>query len=264
MDSATTAPKPEERTPDEIPPAALLQLPSDWFNFLQEPTDDEASRRHFATFIERLFPEMEPKARGEAIEGLMAWRDQLWASGLLAHGMVVAPPSDEGGAVFWQIMVTLVKVPELSEDIDPGALLSRFFEQGIEGDAFVEQFETALGLGAGYVAQTPVPAEHRAPGSPMTHGGTAAAISCPRGGGWSILVMGASQDPTQCAQLGWLVGQIAGHSTLQEVGENAEGQVPAPQSAATAPPAAATATVASPTVFPPGAPPAAPPAAPWQ
>jgi hypothetical protein len=221
MDSAAAA-QPADGAPEEIPPAALLQLPADWFNILEDQDDAVAARRRYESVLERYFPQMEPRARQEGVEALLAWRETIWNAGLLTHGIIAVPAGDDGGPVLWQILITLVKVPPLSADLNPGALLARFLNEGVKDALHVEHFETALGFGAGFVAQTPVPPHLKPPQSPYDKGGTTAAISCPQGGGWSILVMGISYDPDQAAQLGWLVGQIAGHSTIEPQEANAE------------------------------------------
>jgi hypothetical protein len=208
-----------QRAPEEIPPAALLQLPSDWFNFLEDGDDVVAARRRYESLLDRIFPQLEPHAREQGIETMLGWRETIWNAGLLTHGILTAPPVDGSGPVLWQIVITLVKVPAIRVDVDAGALLSQFWDRGIENSAHIEKFETRLGFGAGFVAQTPVPAEVKPQRSPYAMGGTAGALSSPHEGGWSILVMGMSFDADQAAQLGWLVGQIAGHSTLEAQGE---------------------------------------------
>jgi hypothetical protein len=237
MDSAdSAAAESADRAPEEIPPAALLQLPSDWFNILEDQDDVAAARRRYEDVLARHLPQMDPRAREQGVEVLLAWRETIWNAGMLTHGIIAAPPSDDSGPVLWQVFVTLVKVPALSADVDPGALLARFLSDGFKNALHVENFETALGLGAGFVAQTPVPPDLKPPQSPYAMSGSAAAISCPQGGGWSILVIGVSFDPDHAAQIGWLVGQIAGHSTLvpPRTGADAANAVPSQTTKTTA------------------------------
>jgi hypothetical protein len=220
MDSATA--QPEGPAPGETPPAALLELPADWFNILEDQDDIVAARRRYESVLQRIFPTMEPQAREQGVEALLAWRETIWNAGFLTHGIMTAPPTDDSGPLLWQILITLVKLPDLHQEINPGAMLARLMNQKAEDALHVEHFETRLGFGAGLVSLTPLAPRLRQPQNPYTMSGSAAAISCPRGGGWSILVMGISYDPDQAAQLGWLVGQIAGHSTLEEQEEPPE------------------------------------------
>lgn len=203
------------QVPDEIPPAALLQLPADWFNVLEDGDNVPAAQRRYESMVERVFPALEPEHKAKAVECLLAWREMIWSAGLLTHGFVVVPANAESGPILWQILVTLVKVPPVSMELDISTVLAEMMESNFAHATSVGTFPTALGLGAGFIARTPVPQEMRFPGSTYTESGSAAAIACSQGGGWGILVMGVSHDPDQAEEVAYLVGQVAGHSTLE-------------------------------------------------
>lgn len=196
------------------PPAAMLQLPTDWLNLLEDADDAAAARRRYERLVQQVFPGMEPQMQSHAVNAMVEWREMVWGSGILAFGIVAVPADGERTEALWQVLVRLVHLPSISPELNPGTALSHLMKGTYEHAFHVEAFETEMGPGAGFVAKLPMTfttdsAEE--PGKEMMLGASAA-IACPPGGGWSILVAGVSRDPEQAEELGFLVGQIAGHS----------------------------------------------------
>lgn len=200
---------------EEKAPAAMLQLPADWIDLLEDRENVSAALRRYQSLIQRIFPTMEEEARRQAVDALAAWRKTLWEDGWMAHGIIAVPATEEKSDVLWNIMVRLVKVPAFNREVNIGEVLTRLMKQDAENVLHVESFTTNMGLGAGMVATPEVPGSTPKEGQDKPPSfGAGAAISCAPGGGWGILAIGNAQDPTQAGEVAWLVSQIAAHSRL--------------------------------------------------
>jgi hypothetical protein len=201
-------------------PPAWLYLPTDWFNFLEDGADADAAGRRYAELMAKVFPNMPPAGHQEIIHGLMLWRDRLWSSGFLAHGIISVPPSKEYPSAMWQVLVTTMKLPPANPELDPTALLQRLVPQSdLSHATHVETYDTEMGLGIGVMSRPPLTlpglneGSGGADGTPPTCG-MAAALSFTPGAEYGILAVGVSVNPEQDRMLAMLIALIAGKSTL--------------------------------------------------
>jgi hypothetical protein len=203
-----------------------VYAPTDWFDLLADGDNIEAARARCAHLIDRSYPTREASQRRDLTDALMAWREVLFDQGVIMHGMVTWPGDDE--IAVWQVIGGVVDVPTGDADLDLAEVMARHLGQDL-GDttAHVESFPTAMGLGLGIISQptqTPEgdfeifprdPADVQG-GEHRKRIGMAAALACPPGGGYGLLVTGNCLDPEQAVMLAGLVGVIASRSTMQE------------------------------------------------
>jgi hypothetical protein len=202
-------------------PPARLWLPRDWFNFLADGPQADAARLRYEELVEKLFPKIPNESRHAVVKGLMRWRDRMWSRGFLVHGVISIPDEKDPSKThaFWQIVLATMKMPQTNPELSPGALLGRVIGQSeLSYSTHVENFETKLGLGMGFIGRPPLHPPGNAAitcnGSEPPKYGMAAAVSCAPGADYGLAVVGVCLDPEQDRQLAMLVALIAGNSTL--------------------------------------------------
>ncbi|WP_224058497.1 hypothetical protein [Streptomyces kanamyceticus] len=206
-------------TPAIEPGSVKLTVPSDWFDLMADGDDREATRGRCAELIRLSYPDTPAEHREQFIDVLMFRYDHLFANGVLMNGVVTAPLPSTGAKVLWQVYAGVVAVPPGPPELDLGALLSRVFDEAfLGGMAYVERFATDMGIGIGFMAQSPVevPVSRETDVSPHQTG-LAGVLSCPPEGGKGLLVVGTCLDSDQVRDLAGLVAVMAGHSVFVTV-----------------------------------------------
>ncbi|MCT7352308.1 hypothetical protein N4P33_08980 [Streptomyces sp. 15-116A] len=193
-----------------------LFVPKDWFDLLSDGMNREATRSRCADIVRRTYPTVPGHRQDQFVDALMEWHTTLLTSGVLLYGIVSAPlPEEPETAVNWQVMAGVIDVPNLSADVDLGALLSQAYGARMEGPSYQESFTTDMGIGFGFISQPVVGPRDGSDSSGATIG-LVGALSCPPGGRQGLLVIGISLTPEHVWELAGLVSAIAGRSTFEE------------------------------------------------
>ncbi|MGW0732744.1 hypothetical protein [Streptomyces sp. NPDC002851] len=211
------------------PPLGHVQLyaPSDWFDLLADPGDEEAVQARFRELTRLAYPNQGQDVHESIVEGVMNTRRIFLADGMLSCGLVAVPQTEDGD-VLWQICSGVVEVGPLEADLDIGSVLTRFLGQQLTGkDVYLESFPTAIGAGVGMISTPqvfedgtvnlfpqPVAADAGGP-PPQATLGLAVALALPPGGGRSLLVIGHCLNANQVRELAAVVALMAGKSTIE-------------------------------------------------
>ncbi|MEV7884228.1 hypothetical protein ACWD3I_37345 [Streptomyces sp. NPDC002817] len=202
---------------DIEPGEVKLFVPSDWFDLLADGRDRAATRARCADLVRLTYPDTPPERREEFTDGLLYCYDRFLADGVLMYGVITAPLPSTGAQAVWQVYGGVVAVPERPEEMDLGVLLTQVFdEQFAEKAAYIENFNTDMGLGIGFISQPPVlvPRDWDGDAGTDMRTGLAGVLSCPPEGGKGLLVIGTCLDPDQVRELAGLVAVIASRSVF--------------------------------------------------
>jgi hypothetical protein len=193
-----------------------LCLPADWCDVLLDEGPDP--RFHMEQVVRRTWPTCPPSLWEGSVAVLLRWREDMLARGTVSHGIVSAS-TDDGAAVRWHIVSSVVALPRAPE-IDLSAVLSQYVRATHPEIVHVETFETEMGMGVGLIGHPQVtpPDGLSALGIPAVHDpvrlGMAAALSYAPAATHGLLVLGLAVAPEQVAELAGLIAVIAGRSRL--------------------------------------------------
>ncbi|MFB7929105.1 hypothetical protein ACFC4C_08340 [Streptomyces sp. NPDC056039] len=207
-----------------------LFVPSDWFDLLEDGNDTEATRRRCAELVRQSYPAVAPERQTHFVDALMAWYKHLLASGTLLYGIVSGPMPDNPDVVAnWQVMAGVVDVPETSDELDIGSLLSTAYGTQADEPSYQESFTTDMGVGFGFVTQSTIrtPPDDDDDQMMSAEIGVVGALTCEPGGGKGILFIGVSLDPRFVGELAGLLAVMAGRSTFSTPAELREVHDPA-------------------------------------